>query len=74
MKDLRVVATGAQVGPFRLVIDKVLCARSPSVEPGMIGVLRRIRFYDTDLMNWTWIFGWDYPVLVCVGVWVCAYV
>ena len=54
---------------LRLVTDKVLRARSPSVEPSMIGVVRRIRFYDTVSTSQTWILGWDYPVLVCV--WVC---
>ena len=41
---------------------------SLSVEPGMIGILRRTGFQITNSRSQTLDFGWDYSKLVCVGV------
>ena len=46
----------------------MLRAKSPSAEPGMIGILRLTGFWITDSRSQTLDFGWDYSELVCVSV------
>ena len=54
----------------------MLRARSPSAEPGMIGILRRTGFWITESRSQILDFGWvsfRVSVCVCVRGCVCAF-